>query len=295
MRRRLAWPVLLALIAVGATTLATGSRASFNGQAENDSSLYAFTALYAPTGLTATASGHNVNLSWTAGTNGNGYAILGVANGNSSNCSAVTYASVGTAASTTYTDTGRYSPQGTYFCYQAKTTYRSWTSVNGNPTAVAQIGVVAASVVIANGGTANQVGPGDTITINFNQPITAATGPAAANDVCWTNTGTIVLGTVAVSGACSATEGSNLGKLSGGTTSAAGRYNATYAWSNGNATLKVTIGSTKITGGTATTGGTWTFTPTTTAADLLSATGAFNTCTSNTGGGNCLPVATGSF
>jgi hypothetical protein len=294
-RRRLAWPVLLAVLSVVATTLATGSGASFNGQGNNASNVYAYTALYAPSALTATPAGHNVNLSWTAGTNGNGYAILGVANGNSSNCSSVTYSSVGTSASTSYTDTGRYTPQGTYFCYQAKTSYASWTSVNSNPTAVAQIGVVASSVVIANGGTANQVGPGDTITINFNQPITIATGPVAANDVCWTSTGVIVLGTVAVSGSCSATEANNLGKLSGGTTSAAARYNATYAWSNGNMTLKVTIGSTKVTGSNATTSGTWTFNPTTTATDLLSATGAFHACDTNTGSGNCLPVATGSF
>jgi hypothetical protein len=284
------------VLAVGAT-LATSSRASFNGQGNNAGNLYAFTALYAPSALTASPSGHNVNLSWTAGTNGSGYAVLGVANGNSSNCSAVTYASVGTSASTTYTDTGRYTPQGTYFCYQAKTTYQSWTSVNSNPTAVAQIGVVATSVVIANGSpsTAGTLGPGDTITVNFNQPITTASGPTAANDVCWTSTGTVVLATIAVTGTCSATEANNLGKLSGGATSAAARYNATYAWSNGNATVKVTVGSTKVIGSTATSSGTFTFNPTTTAADLLSATGAFHACDTNTGGGNCLPTVTGGF
>lgn len=296
MRRRLAWPVLLAVLSVVATTLATGSRASFNAQTENDSSLYAFTALYAPSALTATPSGHNVNLSWTAGTNGNGYAILGVANGNSNNCSSVTYSSVGTSASTSYTDTGRYTPQGTYFCYQAKTTYASWTSVNSNPTAFAQIGVVATSVVIANGNAANKVDSGDVITITFNQPITTTTGPiSGTNSVCWTNAGVVVLGTVAVSGSCSATEASLLGKLSGGTTSANGRFNATYAWSNSNKTVTVTVGATKQSGGTASASGTFTFNPTTTATALLSATGAFHTCDTNTGGGNCLPVATGSF
>src|SRR5262249_16200697 len=107
-------------------------------------------------------------------------------------------------------------------------------------------------------------GPGDTITITFNQPITTTTGPVAANDICWTNTGTVMIGTVAVTGSCSASETINCCKLTGGTLSAAARYNATYAWSNGNQTLKVTVGSTKVTGSNATSSGTFTLTPSTT-------------------------------
>jgi hypothetical protein len=288
--------ILLAVIAV-AVSFVAGSQASFNGQDANPADKWAFTALYAPSGLTATPSGHNVSLAWTAGTNGSGYSILGINNGTSSNCSAVTYASVGTSATTSYTDTGRYTPQGTYFCYQAKTTYgSSWTSVNSNPTAVAQLGVVASTVTITNGGTANQIGPGDVMTITFNQAITTSTGPVSGtNSVCWTSTGVVVLGTVAISGSCSATESNLLGKLSGGTTSTFGRYNATYVWSNGNKTVTVTIGSTKQAGNPATTSGTFSFNATTTATALLSATGSFHACDTNTGGGNCLPTATGSF
>ena len=298
MRHRVAavLSILCAAIAV-AVSFVAGSQASFNGQGNNPADKWAYTALYAPSGLTATPSGHNVSLAWTAGTNGSGYSILGVANGSSSNCSSVTYASVGTSATTSYTDTGRYTPQGTYFCYQAKTTYgSSWTSVNSNPSAVAQLGVVASTVTIANGGTANQIGPGDVIAITFNQAITTATGPVSGtNSVCWTSAGVVVLGTVAVSGTCSATESNLLGKLSGGTTSTSGRYNATYVWSNGNKTLTVTVGSTKATGNPATTSGTFAFNPTTTATALLSATGSFHICDTNTGGGNCLPTATGAF
>src|SRR5207302_4470863 len=92
-------------------------------------------ALYAPSGLSATPSAHDVGLAWSAGTNGSGYAVLGVANGSSSNCSAASFASIGSAAGTSHTDTGRYTPQGTWFCYQVKTSYASWTSVSSNPTA----------------------------------------------------------------------------------------------------------------------------------------------------------------
>ena len=298
MRHRVApgLSILCAAVAVSVGFFAAGSQASFNAQGNNPAEKWAFTALYAPSGLTATPSGHDVSLSWTAGTNGSGYSILGVANGASSNCSAVTYASVGTSASTTYTDTGRYTPQGTYFCYQAKTTYgSSWTSVNSNPTAVAQIGVVATSVTIANGGVSAKLDPGDVITISFNQAINTTTGPTAANSICWTNAGVVVIGTVAVSGACGAAEANLLGRLTAGTSSANGRYNATYVWSNGNKTLTVTIGATKQSGGTSTSGGTWTFNPVTTATALLSSTGAFHICDTNTGGGNCLPTATGAF
>ena len=40
--------------------------------------------------------------------------------------------------------------------------------------------------------------------------------------------------------------------------------------------------------------GTWTLNPTTTGTKVLSATGSYHNCDTNTGGGNCLPVATGS-
>jgi hypothetical protein len=105
----------------------------------------------------------------------------------------------------------------------------------------------------------------------------------------------VVIGAVAVSGTCNAAEANNCCKLSGGTSSANARYNATYTWSNGNKTLAVTIGSTKLAGSTSSSGGTWTFNPVTTATVLLSSTGAFHICDTNTGSGNCLPVATGAF
>ena len=53
---------------------------------------------------------------------------------------------MGTATGTTYTD-ARFSPQGTWFCYQVLTSYSSWTSVNSNPTVAVRLGFFASSVV----------------------------------------------------------------------------------------------------------------------------------------------------
>jgi hypothetical protein len=287
---------LLPVPAVGLVfgLLVPSSDASFNARNANPGNAYALTALYAPSGLTATPSGHDVGVAWSAGTNGSGYAVLGVANGNSSNCSAASFASIGSAAGTSYTDIGRYTPQGTWFCYQVKTSYASWTSVSSNPTAAAQLGVVAASVAAANGGTAGKLDTNDTITVTFNQPIATSTGPSGTNSVCAISGATIVLGSTTATGACAASETLNLGKLTGGTSSANARWSATYTWTNSNQTLTVKLAA--LTSGSApTVSGTWTFKPTTTASKLLSATGSFQTCNTNTGGGSCLPTMSGSF
>jgi hypothetical protein len=291
--------ILIPLAAVAAAAL-LGARsfASFDAQSANPGNGYAFTALYAPTGLTATPSGHDVNLSWTAGSNGSGYSVLGYNNATSQTCSTAFSTVLGSPATTTYTNTGNYTPQGTYECYQVKTTYGSWTSVNSNPTAVAQIGVVASAVATTNGGVAGTLGAGDTVRITFNQPITPSTGPVTGNTVCAVaaaSNATIVLGATATgTTSCSATETNNLGTLKGGVSSKAARWAATFAWSAGNTVLTVTVG-TRSTGSDSVVSGTWTFNPTTTASKLQSATGAFSACNTNTGGGNCLPTMTGSF
>ena len=285
----------LAALAAACGALAGSSTASFNAAAANPGSVYGFTSLYAGSGLTATPSGHDVSLSWSAGSNGSGYSVLGVANGSSSNCSTASFASLGSAGGTTYTDTGRYTPQGTWFCYQVKTSYGSWTSVSANPTAAAQLGVVAISAVAANGGTAGRLDPGDTIAVTFNQALTTSTGPSGTNSVCAIAGATVVLGSTATSGACAASETVNLGKLSGGTSSANARFSATYAWSAGNTKLTVTVGARTVGLSNPTVSGVWTLNPTTTASKLLSSTGSFHACDTNTGGGACLPGLTGSF
>jgi hypothetical protein len=284
----------LALLSLG-SGLVSAAQATFTAQAGNPGSRYAFTALYPPGSLTATPLGHDVSLGWTAGSNGRGYSILGAANGASSDCSSAVFTSVGSTSGTTFTDSGRFTPQGTYYCYQVKTTYASWTSVNGNPTAAALLGFVTVTTVASNGGTTGRLDTGDKVVLTFNQAMSTATGPSGTNTVCAIAGATIVLGATAATGTCSASETNNLGKLTGGTSAANGRWSATWVWSAGNTVLTATLGARVSGTSTATTSGAWTFNPSTTTSKLQSATGAFHICDTNTGGGNCLPGMTGAF
>ncbi len=286
----------LVALAAGLALPAGVGLALFANTSSVPSNTFTTATLQAPSSLTATPVGHAVQLGWTAGQNGSGYGVLGVGNGTSSNCSSAIFASIGSAASTSYTDTGRYTPEGTWFCYQVQTTYGSWSSVASNPVAAAQLGFVATQVQAINGGTSGMLDQGDTIIFTFNQPVDTTSAPSGTNSVCTTNNSpyTIMLGSTATAGACQTTETVSLGKLVGGTSNQNGRFAATWAWSNNNKTLTVTIG-THTAGSFPTVTGTWTFYPTTTTTKLLSATGAFHACDTNTGGGNCLPIMTGGF
>ncbi len=251
--------------------------------------------LGAPSGLTGAASGHNVNLSWTAGTNGSGYAVAAVANGTSSNCSAVTFSALTTTAGTSVTDTGRFSPQGTFECYRVTTTYGTWSSQTGNPTVAVRLGVVAVSADIQDGNSAGRLDQGDTITITFNQPIAPASGPAASNSVCTKKNGAVMVGVTGTGTSCPATLATTVGTLTGLSINRAARYDASFAWSAGNTVLTVTIDGRSAGAQDPNVSGTGVYTPTTTATGLVSQTGAFHACSSNTGGGNCTPSATGAF
>jgi hypothetical protein len=291
---------LIFLIAACAALLgslaASDTEASFAGQAENPGNVFSIGALYAPSGLSASVSGHDVSLAWTAGTGGSGYKVYGVSNGTNSNCTGAAVAQIGTSASTSYSDSGRYAPQGNYYCYEVRTSYGSaWTSVTGNPVVAARIGFFAQTVTQANGGTSGRLDTGDVITVTFDQAVTTSTGPTGTNTVCAVATGQILLGSTTASGACATSETTNLGLLTGGTAAANGRFNATYVWSNGNKTLTVTLGTRTSGTTTITTSGTRTFNPTTATTKLQSATGAFHVCDTNAGGADCLPTASGSF
>lgn len=294
MSRRLAVLGLsLLAAAAGSGAAASLALAAFNAAAAASQTI-STRSLAAPGGLTATPSGHDVAVSWPAGSGGNGYKLVAVANGTSNNCTAASFTNLASTAALSYTDTGRYTPQGTYECYQVQTTYNTWWSVSSNPTAAAQLGVVASTATIANGGAAGKLDPGDTITITYNQPIATATGPASTDTVCSISGASIVLASTTTSGACAAGETVDLGKLTGGTSSKNARWSATYTWSNSNQTLTVKL--TSLTSGTnPTITGTWTLNSTPTATKLLSASGSYHTCDTNTGGGSCLPALTGAF
>jgi hypothetical protein len=287
--RLLATTVAVVLLAGTATAIAAFTTASSASQTVSSRNLGA------ATGLTGAAAGHNVNLSWTAGANGSGYAIAAAANGTSSNCAAASFAALTTTAGTSITDAGRFTPQGTFECYRVTTTYGTWSSQTGNPTVAVRLGVVAQSVAVANGGIAGLFDQGDTITITFNQAITTASGPVASNNVCTNTEGTVMLGVTGSGTTCSTGSATTIGTLTSVTINRAARYNATYAWSAGNTVLAVTIGARSAGTQDPTISGTAVYTPTTTATGLLSTTGSFHACSSNAGGGNCRPSATGSF
>jgi hypothetical protein len=284
---------LLAAIASSAA-VATVAYASFTSTRTAAGGAISTRNLLAPGSLTATPSGHNVAVSWTAGSNGSGYKLLAAANGASSNCSAASFANLTATASLTYTDSGRYTPQGMYECYQVETTYNSWYSVSGNPTAAAQLGFVAAGVAVTNGGGAGKLDTGDTVVVTYNQAVNTATGPSATDNVCTdTGTNTIVLGSTGAGTTC-ATGPVTLGTITGITVNKKSRYAATWTWNAAHTALTITIGA-NTAGSAANITGTGSFGPTTTATGMLSTTGAFHNCDTNTGGANCLPTPTGGF
>lgn len=289
-RERLA--LTLAVVAALALAFAGVARAAFTRTATASQSITSL-SLGAATALTGVASGHNVVLNWTAGAGATGYSVNGLANATSSTCPAIGYANLASPSATTLTD-ARSTPQGTYECYQVVSTHGSWSSQSGNPTVPVQLGVVVSSVTIANGDTAGTLDAGDVITVRFNQSINTSTGPTAADNICSKNgTDEIVLGSTGSGTSCSDTQ-VDLGVLDGGTIGKKGRWNATWTWSAGNTVLTVQVGA--LTSGQDTTvSGAQTFNPDSTSTDLTSTTGGFHTCSSNTGGGNCLPVASGSF
>ena len=285
------------VLAIGLFGGITGTFASFVSQTANRGNGYAMTSLYAPSALTATASPRNGALAWQAGRNGNGYRIQSAPapTPTSSGCAGAAFTTLTTVSGLNHTD-ARFAPQGTWHCYQVETNHGSWTSVEANPVVSAQLGFVVTAVQVTNGGTAGQLDTGDRISVTFNHPVTPATGPLVANSVCAVAGGPIVLGSAAATGACSTSEATSLGQLTGGTADRAVRYGLTSAaWSNGNTTVTLTLG-TRTNGNRApVVSGSWTMTPTTDATKLLSATGAHHVCDTNAGGGNCTRVVTGSF
>lgn len=287
-------PALLLGLLLGFTLGgATAARAAFSSSATAAQSISSL-ALTAPTGLAGTPSGHDVSLAWTPGSGGTATAISALSNGTSSTCPGAGYTALGSTAGASYTDAGRYLAQGTWECYQAVNTHGTWWSQSGNPVVAVQIGVVATSVALADGGTAGRLDPGDTVVVSFNQPMTTASGPPATDNVCASKAaGTVVLGSTGAGGTCTTTQ-AGLGTLTGLTVSRNGRFKATWTWNAAGTVLTVTIGA-RTAGNTPTISGAATFTPSTTATALVSASGGFHVCDSNAGGGNCLAAATGGF
>lgn len=279
----------LAVIAVAG--VAGGTFAAFTGTARNGGNTFALTSLYAPGSLTTLPAGNAVDLGWTPGQNGNGYTVLSAPAPDPlvNDCTGASYTAVATVTGTSYTHSAS-TPPGTWRCYTVRTSYQSWTSVQGNPVAGARMGFVASMASFTNTGNA-RIDDGDRITITFNQAVDAATGPQSGNTVCWVND-RIVLGSTQA-GNCSANEIPRLGWLAGGSIDKNMRLAASWSWSADARTLTITLGSRTTGSGNYSQSGTWTFTPTSNAALMRSSTGGFHVCDSNAGGGNCTPTVGG--
>jgi hypothetical protein len=278
--------------------------ASLTHQQDLGNNLFGTTSLIAPGNFSASPQGHDVALSWSEGQSGTGYEVFGAANGTSSDCSAAIFTSLASTTATGYSDSDRFAPQGTWYCYQVQTTHDTWVSQENNPVAAGQLGFVAASLQLMNGGDTSACGEeqsgvdgdldcGDQISVSFNQPVDATTGPGSGDIVCVDqSSGTIWLGSTG-SGDCASNEEVHLGRLTGGTIeNGNSRCDADYHWNAEHTALIVTIGA-LVSGSTYPTlsDSTWTFIPIENAGDLLSASGGYPICYSNADGGNCLPEA----
>lgn len=305
---------LIGLALVWTWSLPAGVQATLAATTANAANRYSTTALYSPTGLSATTQGHSVALSWTAAQpngngNGNGYAISAVNIGTNaaticptSSASYMTFITGATGTSATNSSATATDPQGSYVCHLVQTGYNpagappwasppTWTSIDTLATAKTQIGFVASSAQFANGGSSGVLDANDTFVITFDQPATqtdfsglTVCAAVSANTIYVAQSGALV--------PCGAT--SSVGTFTDGTLSTAlsldTRYNATYAWSNGGRTLTVTIGLIAV-GTSASVSGTWRLTP---ASSILSATGGFAICTADPVGGLCRPTVSGS-
>jgi hypothetical protein len=308
-RRRLVWLYLLIGLAGGILLSASGPLAEralalATDQQVFDDNFFTTTTLVAPSDLSASLQGHAVALSWGSGQAGTGYAVFGAATGLRGDCSEAAFASLASTADLSLLDADRSAPPGTWFCYQVQTTRGEWSSQQDNPVAAVQLGFVAASVQLNNGGDTSACGAeqygvvdeldcGDQISVAFNQPVDTATGPGSGDTVCADqSSGTIWLGSTG-SGDCTSSEDVHLGRLTGGTIgNGNSRFGANYDWNAEHTVLVVTVGA-RVSGSTYPTlsGSAWALTPTGNTSALLSAIGGYHICDTNAEGGNCLPEA----
>ncbi len=267
-----------ALVAAASLLVSSGLVGStfglFNSETKNNASAFAGGWIDPPSSLAASASGYDVNLTWTPGTHGpvTGQKLYGVDNGTNSNCTGAAYALISTlpsasTASTTDASRGTLANDGNWFCYQVVSTSATvWTA---QLSTALQLGLVATAISTVNGATkcsgastpvTGTIDCNDKIVITFNQKPLA---PAASVNVCtWAGTGTsgsIVIGDTNATACNAAGDAFNIGRLSGMAIGSSIKYtgsavtvSATAPW-----TMTITLAGSK---NTSTKSGTFTFT-----------------------------------
>ncbi len=229
------------------------------------------------------------------------------------------------------TDTGRGSGgtpsganAGNYFCYRIESTYAkstpgaataSWFSVGVTPLA-AQVGFVVSSITLGNNtgsatcGTFTQGTPGkldcnDQIVLTFNQPIDSNKVPPSTDTVCAFSKTTggstsqaVNIASTTASGDCGTGETVDVGTFNSPTVQSASnsRFNATYALSNGNKTLTITIGQgVKSSLGAPITASGTTLAPSSGLIATPTTAGGVPLCNGSVAGSHCTPTISGSF
>jgi hypothetical protein len=271
--------VILACLVVLAGAAVKGTAALYLAKTAHAGSTYNTGAVYDPSAITGAPLDNTEQVSWTDpghnNGNGNGFAILAYHQGPTANTACSTnqadYTFVKGVASNVVVpviDNGVFggsnaSFYASYTCYMVRTwdvpgvAPASWTSATV-PTWTSQIAPAPANQYVTPNGVsvgffpvsvtmANNNGTpasGDTITIVYNQATNAPN--LTGLNVCFLKaTGAIYIGQNIAAIICDTTGGTSVGVLTGNafSTKKDAVVAATYAWSNANKTLTVTLGA----------------------------------------------------
>jgi hypothetical protein len=266
--------LLAAALLLASSQLVGNTFGLFNAETKNNASAFAGGWVDPPSSLAASASGYDVNLTWTPGTHGpvTGQKLYGVDNGTNSNCTGAAYTLISTLASASTASAadasrGTLANDGNWFCYRvASTSATVWTAQLS--TAV-QLGLVATGLSTVNASTrcsgastpaTGTIDCNDQIIITFNQRVAAPTSPIA---VCtWAGAGTsgsIVLGDTAATKCTAAGDTYSIGRLTGMAIGTSVKYTSSTVAVSTSApwTMTITLGGVKT---TSTESGTFTFT-----------------------------------
>jgi hypothetical protein len=287
-RRRLALGSL-ALLSLGysfATGGVPGVGAIFTADTENQNAMAAGGWIPAPSGLSAVVGGaanDERTLSWTSGASAaspspnpvTGQTILAADGGSGSSASCGSYSTLASlaAGATTYSDGG--APAADWWCYQVRSdSGGAWTSSAAfTPVRL----LVPVSVVMANtsGGLSGESEPGDTITITYNQDVSAK-GTVAVHACKKQNI-------VTIGGGCNGTP--SIGEITGLSVDTNNGYTGSSIDVSG-PTVTITLSSA---GGTSSVMGDGPFVAS--GNKVTAASDGTGVC----GGSNCQPMSSGSF